>query len=184
MNDKNKLTILIFIISVIFIAIIWFLIAPVLSSIITNSKDFLIQKTELVKIQKEVSNFKDFDTSYDIYYGQINKMEKLILNQVSIDGELSLDLIEFLKNEAASHGVTIKITPAGAENSPLETFKLSSFKLNVSGGFSNCLNFISRIEHSRWLSEIDNVVITKSEETVTINFSLKVYAKNQSTIEN
>ena len=184
MNDKNKLTILIFIIFLISVATVWLLVIPAFSNIIKDSKDFLTQKTELVKIQAEVANFKDFDTSYDAYYSQISKMEKLIFNQVLIDGELSLDLIEFLKNEAASHNVIIKITPVGVGDSSLETFKISSFKLNVSGRFANCLNFISRIEHSRWLSEIDNIVITKSEETVAMSFSLKVYAKNQSTIQN
>jgi hypothetical protein len=184
MNDKNKLTILIFIILVTTVAVIWLLIVPALSNIFKNSKDFLNQKTELVKIQKEVANFKDFDTNYDAYYGQISKMEKLIFNQVLIDGELSLDLIEFLKDEAASQGVIIKITPAGVGISSLETFKLLSFRLNVSGRFANCLNFISRIEHSRWLSEIDSVVVTKSEEIINMNLLLKVYAKNEPTVQN
>lgn len=182
MNDKNKIIILILVFLLIITAIIWFLISPIFNSITSNSKDFLSQKTELEKIKSEINNFKDFDTSYDIYFSQMSKMEDLIFDQVLIEGELSLDLIEFLKNEAQKQNVTIKITPAAMENSLIDIFKISTFRLNISGGVSDCFNFISRVEHSRWLSEIDNIVITKGDDSMSANFLLKVYAKNQSSI--
>ncbi|MFA5349558.1 MAG: hypothetical protein WC309_04320 [Candidatus Paceibacterota bacterium] len=182
MSDKNKITIQVLIICIIAVAIIWLLIVPVFNKITANSGDFLQKRTELENIRAEISNFKDFDKSYDTYYSQINKMEQIIFDQVLIEGELSLDLIEFLKNEAQKRDVTIKITPAAVETSLLPMFKISTFRLNISGGISDCLNFISRIEHSRWLSEIDNIVITKGEGVINANFLLKVYAKNQSTI--
>ncbi len=182
MSDKKKIIILILIICLIAIAIIWLLISPVFNNIVANSGDFLKQKTELEVIKSEIANFKDFDKSYNTYFSQINKMEQLIFDQVLIEGELSLDLIEFLKNEAQKKDITIKITPAAVEDSSIEMFKISTFRLNISGDVSDCFNFISRIEHSRWLSEIDNIVVTKGEETMSANFLLKVYAKNQSKI--
>lgn len=163
----------------IIVGIIWFLITPVFKNITLNSNDFLKQKTELAKTQSEIDNFKDFDESYDTYLTQISRMEKLIFDQVLIEGDLSLDLIEFLKTEALKQGIDIKVTPQSVGDSGLEIFKISTFRLNLTGTTTKCFNFISRIEHSRWLSEIDSMTITKTTEDINVSFVLKVYAKNQ-----
>jgi hypothetical protein len=184
MSHKNNLTILILVCLAIDIAIAWMLIAPALSGITANSEDFLNQKKELVTIKTEMASFKDFDTSYQEYNSQIEKMEKMVIDNVLIEKTLALDLIEWLEKKADQENVTIRVVPVKVEPTASQLFNIATFRLSVVGDFSDCLNFISKVENSHWLSEIENTVIVRRDNGIDVTLILKVYAKPEIVVQN
>jgi len=184
MSHKNKLTILILVFLVIDIGIIWVLIVPAFLGITANSQNFLDQKKELVTIKTEMASFKDFDTNYQEYNTQIDKMEKMITENVLIEKTLALDLIEWLEEKAGQGKVTIKVVPIKVEPTVSQSFNIATFRLNIAGNFSDCLNFISKVENSHWLSEIENTVIVRRDSGIDATLILKVYAKPEIVVQN
>jgi Tfp pilus assembly protein PilO len=178
MNYQRKFIISILLFVIINGAMIGFLVLPTFREIKLSSKEYLEQKKELATIKAEISNFKDFEKNYHLYQKGLKEMEDLIFNQLFADKELPIDLMNFLNEQSDDHNLSLKITSLDLEKTKEDPWDFVALRLNLEGQFPEFLKFLKKIENSRWLIEINDLLISKKEKEGIINISslIKVYA--------
>ncbi len=181
MPFKKKLTIIIGAFFLINLAVFIFLILPSFSKMQSGLDSYSEGKLALATVEKEISNFKDFDTKASFYLSDLARMHDLIMEQVFVDRELPINFIDFLEKEAQETGISLKIAPAVQKTkSDSDFFKSAQFQLNVEGQFSGILHLLQKIENWQWLAEIENISITKYEKEAKVGaiVLIKIYVRD------
>lgn len=182
---KKKITIFFLLFLIIDIVIIVFLIIPVSSDIKIYSAEYISKKKELANLKAEISNFEDFEENYQIYLDELEEMKELVSEQILVDQELPLNFIDFLKKEAIKNRLVLEIKPIQlAEEKGF--FKDTSFRLNIEGGFPGFLTFFKTLENSKWLINIQDLLISKEERkgTIKATLNMRIYVQDESEKEN
>lgn len=181
MTFNKKITIIIGIFLLINLAIFIFLIGPSFKKIQSGLALYSERKIAIAVIEKEISNFKDFDTKASFYLSDLEKMYNLIMEQVFVDKELPINFIDFLEKEAQETGTSLKIAPVVQKTkSDSDFFKSAHFQLNIEGQFPAILRLLQKIENWQWLAEIENISITKYEKESKIGavVLIKIYVRD------
>lgn len=181
MSFKKKITIIIGAFLLVNLAIFVFLIRPSFKKMQSGLALYSEEKIVLATIEKEISNFKDFDIKASFYLNDLERMHNLIMEQVFVDKELPINFIDFLEKEAQEAGISLKISPVAQKaKSDSDFFKSAQFQLNIEGQFPAILRLLQKIENWQWLAEIENISITKYDKEIKIGaiVLIKIYVRD------
>jgi len=89
-----------------------------------------------------------------------------------------LDLISLWEKIAEEEKLIIEISPNDAEKYQNDPWDFLGFKITLSGNFINIQKFIEKTETSKYLFQIDNLIIKRDiPKKVTATILLKAYNK-------
>lgn len=131
---------------------------PLFLDIQGASREFLSQEEKLIALEEKLGNLEKFSIVFPEVSADLEKIENLF-----IDRELPIDFIDFLKEEAAAANLSIEI-----QDFPLQEDKpwpSMSFRINLTGSFSNFLKFLEKLETSFYLIETEDLTISRLSET-------------------
>ena len=172
---------------VFFAAFVIFLILPVFNDIIKNSEELMLQKRELALQGERAKNFEQFNQFYNKNKEGLEKAGNLLINF-----DVPIDFINFLEKVSAESSIIIKISSASSKPAGKELWATLSYQISATGSFQNFLKFLSKIESSPYLIEVQGLNITKpgkqqqviigeagtiSAEDISAQFAIKVFAK-------
>lgn len=117
-----------------------------------------------------------------------NTYEKMKQDYQRIGAVTLLDLISFWERSAEEEKLTMKISPTAIEEYKNDPWKFLGFEITLSGYFVNIQRFIEKIGNSKYLFEINNLVIRKNVtgqklDEATAIILLKTYI-NQNEVQN
>jgi hypothetical protein len=168
-NKKIYITLLIFTLLSLFLVI--FCINPLMNGIEKSSKDLILAKNDIATLNAEAAEIDNFKQSYDIYKPNLDKID-----QMFVDIKNPVDFIKFLEDTAASCHATSHISlPSSYQQSAKNFIDLQIFS---SGGFSDVLSFLKKIENGPYLVEVENLTIQNSEAQQNTEPAAKSSAKN------
>lgn len=142
------------------ILIIVLLIYPTLREIKNVSQEMILNKENLMLVNAEDKEVKNFKTNYNIYQDNLKKLDQLF-----VDPQNPVGFIEFLEKEAALSNIVAQInlnSPVGQENSVKES--VSEFQIYATGRFSNVLKFAEKMETGSYLIKVNKLTIQKTEQ--------------------
>lgn len=152
------------------------LIRPLFLSIKQNSETLIAQKGTLAELEKKSENLKGFQSTYETYRANLEKMDQLF-----VDKEEPVEFIEFLEGEANYSKLTIDLTPLAIKVGEEDFWPSTSFQANMVGSFPNFLQFLDRIESSHRLITLSGFSLKKPTSNtngdIVISFQMKVYTK-------
>ena len=158
-------------------------------------KEKIQQKTiELDSKEDYFSDIHQLDQKIKNYQASLLKVESAIPDEPGVPS-----LLEFFKKSASQSGLVLKRFDVisvgvssqnesfsnvgedlGEKNSfnltPSTYLKETSFNLNLSGYYSSFRNFLSVLENSARLVEVESIIVTAQEELVDVQIRLKVYS--------
>jgi hypothetical protein len=152
-NPKRK----IFFTSALFIFLIFgtifCLIAPLLSTIIKDSSEYLSQKEKLISVEKKKGELINIEKTYADISPNLAKIDAIFVNS-----EEPVELINFLERAAQQLNLSIQISLAnkGTEN---KSWPGIYFQIKTAGSFSNFMKFLENLESAPYLIEVQNIDI-------------------------
>ncbi|MFH1780648.1 MAG: type 4a pilus biogenesis protein PilO [Candidatus Nealsonbacteria bacterium] len=172
---QNKNTSLI-VSAVLIIFLIGCFIRPLFLSIKKNSAALIIQKATLAEREKKNENFKEFQSTYETYRLNLDKIDQLF-----IDREEPIEFIEFLEKEAGRNKLSIDLTPLSLRAVAEDVWPSINFQVAAAGSFQNFLKFLDKIESSPHLIVLSDFSLNKpAKDTngdIVVSFQMKVYAQ-------
>ena len=186
MTLKTKINLSIVILIILSISFIVFLIYPLFSEIKNISQELISQKQDLISFQAKTEDLEKFQILYQEIKPNLEK-----INTLFIDSELPVDFISFLEKTSRDCQVLIKISPALPTKIKEDPWPSLTFQITSISSFPNFLKFLEKLESSVYLTEIQNLNISRLTETeikskefeklslgdVKTTLSLKVYTK-------
>jgi len=170
---KNYLFyIAIFLLSSIFL--IFFLISPNYQSLISLKKEILIREAEL---QSQEKYFQDLKNTAEAL-----KKQETILSKIdtALPTDSSLpELLDFIQKKTSQSGLSLNsISPATILSGEEKGLKEIRITFTVVGGYSDFKSFLSILEKSARLIEIENMSFSSPEKEgpFTFNLTIKVYS--------
>jgi len=190
MNYRQKLYVSIF--SIIFAVLLLFVfcILPALKAIASSSRELALRRQELAYIEYLAESFEDFEKNFQFYEDGLAEMEELLQRESLIDPEIPVSFINFFKEEASNLNLVLKIFPIAFHENKNGQWNYMSFKIEGKGRFIDIMNFLEKLENSRWLiSEVSFDILSSNEtlakeepkfggEYAEIYLSIEVYAKD------
>ncbi len=185
MNLKKKIYIIlaIFCFAVLILAVV--LIYPLLEGIKENSEQLITTRKELVFLEKQITELKEFKENYQEYKPNLEIIDKLF-----VDPETPLQFIQFLETRAANSNISLEISAIipQREKTSSDLWDNTVFQISLKGSFSNFLRFLEKIEASSYLIESQNLTVNelnkgaigpegKSLGNIEANLSIKVFTK-------
>jgi len=168
MNPKRKIIIFSIIFGIVNLALICFLIFPLIKGIKKNSQDLVGAKKELSLFQAKVGGIEQATKSYEKVKSDLDKIDKLF-----VDPEVPIDLIKFWEKTAKEAGLTIEISPVSLKKSEADPWNSIGFSLILNGSFPDFLKFLEKIENSSYLIEVQGLTV----KDVRLDLTAKVYTK-------
>lgn len=154
MEFKIKLTIFLILFLASFLGLFFGAIGPLLASAQHYKKMVMAQKERIMVAESRSSavwTFKNFAKEEETGFKKIEG--------VFIEGKMPLDFINFLESTARLTGVTIDFSPAISQTETKNEWPVLNFQISITGKTAAVLNFISKIETGRYLTEIESVAI-------------------------
>jgi len=169
LNFKNSkktifLTIFIFLISV--SCLVFFLILPNIKSIKERGIEIKKQRLELEETINKVSNSGNLSDNVSDLNEKISSIQSIFMKKGN-----ELDFIKILETTATKNNIFQKISPELSKDNKDDSFSVMNLKLNLTGSFSNVLNYINDIESLESYINITSVNISKSKESIRVDNS-------------
>lgn len=164
----KKIIVISIIFGIVAVALLYFVVYPVLSGVRRNSQELIFAKKELVSFKAET---EEFEQSKKVYKSLETDLEKM--DQLFIDPDVPVDLVRFWRETAKDSGLLIDISPTSLGASETVLWDSIGFRLSLIGSFPKFLKFLEKIETSPHLIEIQNLSAKNSKQFLTI----KVYIK-------
>ncbi len=175
MNSKKKIIIICVISGFASLALIFFVIFPMIGEIKKDFDEFAFMKIKLSEDGRESSSsLKDF---YDLIKPDFEKIDNLF-----IESEAPVELIEFWEKIAQDSKVSIDISAINFKKEEAGLWSYIDFRMNLKGDFPDILRFVEKIETGLYLAEITNLSIEKNVKDAkstgaVANLSIKVFSK-------
>jgi Tfp pilus assembly protein PilO len=166
MNENNKKYINLSVFLIVVLALI-FLCVWLILRIDEDSKDLILAKNDIVTLEAQIVEAKNFNKNYETYKPNFERVDQLF-----VDPKNPVNLIEFLENTSANSGITSQISM-----SPLTKTAQKFITLQVSskGSFFGMMDFSKKIESGSYLIEIENLTIKNSDEkNITADYSSRM----------
>lgn len=175
MKNRNKIYIIIITFSFVALALIVFIISPVLRDIKNGSNEILLDKSKVISIDEQKKQLDDFKKKYNNYSHNLEK-----INQLFVDSKDPVDFIKFLEKSANDSGINtdvklnVSLSAEGFDNLPVVISSISA-----TGKFLDILKFSEKLDTSPYLMRIKNATIKKSLKgpTVDANFLVEAITK-------
>jgi len=178
-RTKNNLIITLFI--TIALIIIWYALSHPFSELKAIIQEYIKTKAEISTIEQKVSNFHTLEKSYGEYKENLEKMEKLVNDNLFIDREIPLGFTQSLEQWAKHLGLEIEISPTKIQKTDTDFREFVGYKIRVKGKqLTPLLQFLRKLETSQWVVNISTVSLsleqTKKNETYIVeDIFIKVY---------
>lgn len=177
MISKRKTIIFLVIIGIVILIFFGFLIYLQLKGVKKTSEELISVKKELILFQSKAGELERFKKTYQELEPNLKRIDSLF-----VDPEVPIELITFLENIAQESGLLIEISPALIKPTEADPWKSLGFQLVLTGPPQNFLRFLEKIETGPYLTEVQNLVITRQEEKarggdVKATLLVKVFTK-------
>jgi len=178
-RTKNNLIIILFI--AIALVLIWYALGRSLPELKATIQEYIKTKAEISTIEQKVSNFNTLEKSYGKYKESLDKMEKLVSDNLFIDREIPLNFTQSLEQWAENLGLEIEISPTKIQKTDIDFREFVGYRIQLrSKKLTPLLQFLRKLETSQWLINVSNVSLsleqTKEKETYIVeNIFIKVY---------
>lgn len=165
--------------AVVAIALLTFLIFPLIAEIKNKSVELISAKNDVATLVAEDKEIESFKINYANYKLNFEKIDRMF-----VDEKNPVDFIKFLEQTASNSGITSDISLASSlsDNPTYLNFQFSS-----TGEYEKILKFGQQIESGPYLIEIENLVVSNSIDPqgsekkifkkVSATFLIKVFVK-------
>lgn len=173
MNSTKNIFLISGIFGILSIAVLVFTFLYLLPAIKETSKELTL--TELNLLLTNDGQSKQIKDTYEKMGLDYQKIRDLFANPAA-----PLDPIGFWEKITGEENLIMKISPVTIEKNKYDPWKFLGFELTLSGYFVNIQRFIEKIENSKYLFEINNLVIKKNpsgqkSDEATATILLKTY---------
>jgi len=156
MNSNKKIIFTLGILGIISLIFIFLIVYPLFNNIKEESEILVYKKRELVSLEGEIKNLKDFEGIYQSNQENLGKIDKLFINP-----EVPTDIVKFvgfLREIAEDSQLSIDIfSPTPKKQIPTDPWPSITFQVSCDGKFSNFGKFLEKIETGPYLIEILNL---------------------------
>jgi len=174
MSKNTNLPLIILGIATLLLAV--FLTRPLFLGVKQESANLISTRGVLIDFENKSKNLKSFQATYGDYQENLEKIDKLFIDQ-----EEPVAFIEFLEKEANNFHLAIDITSLNAKVNESDPWPSISFYLLLNGSFTNFLRFLEKVESSPYLITLSNFDLKKPTDKtngdVTITFQMKTYTQ-------
>ncbi len=175
MKSNKKIPKIIFIFSLICLALIIFGVWPLIEEIKKNSKDLISAKNDIANFDVQFSEIENFKNNYENYKINLEKIDQLFINPAN-----PVDFIKFLEDVALKNEIDLQIAMPPITTSEIQsTENFIIFRLSLKGNFSDILLFINKIEFGPYLIQVKDLTIQNQEDKKTATINIKVFIKNE-----
>lgn len=158
--STRKETILIALVSGIVIAVLAFFLIFFLGQRIKEKSEEVIEaRRELILSRGETGSVAGIKSSFSEIKPDLERIENLF-----VDSEAPVEFIEFLEKTAARSEVSFEINPAGLKEEKEAIWEGIGFQIKAVGSSDGSLRFLDKLESSPYLTEIQNISISKLKE--------------------
>lgn len=154
-NLKNKISLISGAFVVVLLAVLFFTFWYLFPAMKKTSKELAITEQGLSLTSSKQS--KQIRDTYEKMKPDYQKIENLFANPTT-----PLDLIGFWEKITGEENLIMKITPIVVEKYKYDPWKFLGFEITLSGHFINIQKFIQKIENSKYLFEINSLIIKKN----------------------
>jgi Tfp pilus assembly protein PilO len=165
---------LIYVISTIFLSllVVFVLVIPNYQELNEINEKVFAQQ---VALQSQKDYFEELQNTADRLEGTESTFEKI--DSALPEGHNLANLMNYFQKSASKSGVTMKnISPALVASTKSKEIKASKVNLVLNGDYPSFKKFLSIIEKSSRLIEVESINFTTPEEEIfTFNISTKVY---------
>ena len=168
MVPKKKIIISSIIFGIVNLALIYFLIYPLVQGIKRSSQNLVRTKKELTLFQTKVEEVEQAKENYEKLKSNLDKIDKLF-----IDPEIPIDLIKFWEKTADDSGLSIDISPVSLKPVAADSWSSIGFSLILTGFFPDFLKFLEKIETSFYLLEVQGLTV----KDLKADLMVKVFTK-------
>jgi len=179
MNLKRKTIIISVILGIVFLALFFIFITPLLEGIRESSFQLVEAKKQLALFQDKTGSVERFETTYENITEDLERANNLL-----IDPDVPIEFIKFLETTAKNSDVSIKISPSILKASKNDKWDSIGFNLILTSSFTDFMRFLEKIESAYYLIKIQNLSIRRSTEqdglfmdSITTNLKIKVFVK-------
>lgn len=186
LSPIKKIYISIAVFLVVFLAIAFFVILPIVQSIQGDSRELSMIKKAQSTFSKEKETFQKFEEVYKLLETDLEKTENIFVNS-----EVPINFIDFLEKTAYDSNILVEIFSVDLIKDKKDTWSSLSFQLEIFGSFPDCLRFLEKLENSTYLIDVQGLSIGRLDEDslesqklsrffigdISTKISLKVFAK-------
>jgi len=144
-------------VSLIFIV---FIIYPLFSGLRLAAKDLASQQANLVQLEAEKQNMRNFKMFRSVYQENLAKIDNLFINIAE-----PVNFIEFLEKESAQSHLAVEISPLAPKTVKDDVWSSMEFSLKLFGSFTNFLRFFDKLESGPYLIEALNLDVRRLTES-------------------
>jgi len=153
----------------------WFIIWPKFNEQADLKQSIEIKQIELTYKEQYIEKLEGIQSKLDASEGQISKIESALPSENSAPS-----VYKFVEESASSAGLVLNSISPFAENPSQINTRLSetSFSLDLSGSYSALKAFLSTLEKSARLFDMNSVSLSSTQGEGAFNFLLSVRAFN------
>ncbi|MDO8524839.1 MAG: hypothetical protein Q7R99_04425 [bacterium] len=158
-NSKKKIKIDITIFAVIFVALIFFCLSPLLSKLFKTANELTSKKNALKTLENQITALQDFQNNNLAYQQNIQKIGKSF-----VSNESPVEFIGFLEKLANKYGLGFSLNSVKDVSEKKGNRATTAFQVMVVGDYPAVLIFLKKLEQSPWLIRIDQVDMNRVED--------------------
>jgi len=176
MSLRKKIFLISGVFGMLSIAVLVFMFWYLFPAVKKASKELTLIELSLLPNNNEQS--EQIKNTYEKMNQDYQKIGDLFANPTT-----PLDLISFWEKITGEEKLIMKISPIAVEKYKYDPWNFLGFEITLSGNFVNIQRFIEKIENSKYLFEINNLVIKKNPtgqklDEATATILLKTYTNH------
>jgi Tfp pilus assembly protein PilO len=177
MNYKKQIIIISSIFGLISIALVFFVIYPLIKEIKESSKNTALLDKEMGSSQNQEKNLSDLKDFYNSVEPNVVKMDNLF-----VDSQVPIELIKFLEKTAADQNISIEINAVSPKKEGDGLWNYILFQATLKGSYTGFLRFLEKIESGPFLNQVTTLSIAKADsgqsaDKIGATFSIKIFVK-------
>ncbi|MDO8424782.1 MAG: hypothetical protein Q7S70_02465 [bacterium] len=133
-----------------------FLMRPVLRGISDASRQLMVERRNLFSLESKIRNLEKFQEEYENLKPDLAKADSLL-----VEDQLPVDFIRFLEAVSSEFGISLKISPLSSVKIATDPWPSSNFQLSLAGSYPKILQFIDKLENSRYLTNFQSLSFSR-----------------------
>lgn len=159
-SPKKSIVINSIIFGAISILIVIFVVLPLFWQVKEESINLTSVSKDLMLSKDKADNIEKIKNTYSKWEPDLNKIDVLL-----VDPDVPIGLIESWESDAYSSMISLDIFSAFPKVTETDSFSSSlNFQMSAAGSFSGFLNFLTKLETSPYLIEIQNLSIKRLDK--------------------
>lgn len=167
-SPKTNLYTTLFIVIIIFLALILGAILPLIKKVSAISEKFSDTRQQIANIEEKRSQILKLEKEYETIKDSVSSIDKALA-----DSSDFLDILVRLEQIAGQTGNKYEIAIIeDTAASKTESKKYLTFKTIIYGSFANSMSFINRLENADFYANIEKIEMTKLDKLTTDQIAL------------